>query len=86
MTNPTRGLVDEWNENHMADLAAPAGSEDQSTVSGPEEMLEKVEAFVEIGFDANAEHLAQEFQDRYDVDIADLIEGTKYERSCLANL
>lgn len=77
MSDSTRSLVDEWNDGYMADLAVPedvSEAEVENTPSGPEEMLERVETFLSIGFNANAKHHAKKFQSRYDVDIADLIE------------
>lgn len=74
MSDPTKTLVDSLNEGHMADLAAP------------EEMLAKIETFLSMGFNANAKYHAKEFENRYGIDIEELIAGTRYENSCLADL
>lgn len=55
MTDPTRGLVDQLNEGHVVDVAVPEEASRtgiDNTVQGPEDILEKIEAFVSVGFDA----------------------------------
>ena len=55
MSDTMKGLVDQLNEGHVVDLAVPEEASRtgiDNAVQGPEEILEKIEAFVSIGFNA----------------------------------
>lgn len=55
MSDPTTGLVDQLNEGHVVDLAGPEEVSQtgiDNAVQAPEKILEKIEAFVSVGFDA----------------------------------
>lgn len=90
MTDPTKGIVDSFEEGHVADLQAVpedvSQEEMEQAVTDPEELLQKIEKFVDIDFDSNAKHYARVFQETYAIDLEDLIEGTRYENSCLSDL
>lgn len=51
MSDPTTGLVDQLNEGHVVDLAGPE-EVSRTGIDNAVQGLEKIEAFVSVGFDA----------------------------------
>lgn len=64
-------LVDAYQDGYVADLAA---TEESIAQTEPEILLEKIETFHDMGFDANAEKKITELEANHDINFAELAE------------
>lgn len=69
--NPNNELVDTFTENYTESMSSAPATND-----GPEHLLEKIDAFLRMGWDSNAEECIEEFETKYGVDFAELVAET----------
>lgn len=67
--NGNSSLVDAFRDGYMAEMSAQSESQPQTT---PEETLEKLEKYEEIGWEENAKEEARQFQEETGIEVSEL--------------
>lgn len=68
--------IDDELVNTFADNYTESMSAATSTNDGPEHILEKVNAYLSMGWDESAEAEIERFEDRTGIDFSELVDGT----------